>query len=145
MKNSFYVDTCIYLNLWQKEGNERVGIPYWKLAKDFFEKLDNENTATYYSGFLLKELKFILKEEEFSKKRILFNSSPNFKKISLSYDEFVRARRIESKLNFEISFYDIIHLLLAKKTSSILVTRDKKLLETAKKYGVKAGKPEDFL
>ena len=69
-----------YLNLWQKEGNERFGIPYWKLAKDFFEKFDNMSTTIYYSGFLLKELKFILKEEEFSKKKILFNSSHNFKK-----------------------------------------------------------------
>ena len=61
-KNKFYVDSCIYINLWQKEGNKRFGKPYWKIAKEFFEKYNN-NSMFYYSGFLLKELKHILIED----------------------------------------------------------------------------------
>ena len=104
-QKSFYVDACIYLNLWQKEGDETQGIPYWKLAEDFFEKLEEIDAIIYYSGFLLKELKFILSDDEFSNKTKLFKTSPNFMKIELSDDEFKQARKIESELDYEISFY----------------------------------------
>lgn len=144
-QKSFYVDSCIYLNLWQEEGDPAKGVPYWKIAKEFFEKFDNEETVIYYSGFLLKELKFILSEEYYCKKRKLFDVSPNFKKIEISDEELDRARKIESELNYEISFFDIIHLLLSMKTKSILITRDKKLLDVAKRYQAIAQKPEELL
>lgn len=144
MQQSFYVDSCIYLNLWQKEGDERFGVPYWKIAQDFFEKFDNDGVIIYYSGFVLNELGFILTDKEFRKKRKLF-ASHNFKKAVLSEEEFSRAREIESELGYGISFYDIIHSLLAIKTDFILITRDKKLLEASKKLGVRAKKPEDLL
>ena len=146
MKNySFYVDTCIYLNLWKKEKGGGFGIPHWKIAKAFIEKLETMNSIIYYSGYLLKELKIILTEQEFNHKKELFESSPNFRKIKLSKHEFLLARKIENNHNFKISFYDIIHLILAKKTKSILITRDKKLLKFARRYSVVAKKPEDIL
>jgi len=144
-QKSFYVDSCIYLNLWQEEGDPSKGIPYWKIAKDFFEKFDNEETIIYYSGFLLKELKFILTEEEFNNKRKLLDSRPNFRKIDISDEELSKARKIESELNYEISFFDIIHLLLSIKTNSILVTRDRKLLDISKNYEAVAKRPEELL
>lgn len=69
MKRSFYVDACIYINLWQKEGYKRFGTPYWKIAKDFFEKYDDEKNIIYYSGFLLKEMKFVLDKDLFYEKK----------------------------------------------------------------------------
>ncbi len=141
----FYVDTCIYLNLWQEEGDEKFGIPYWKSAKDFFEKYDNDDSTIYYSGFLLKELKFILGDQEFNQKHQLFRQSPNFEKIFISDNEYGQARSIEYELNYGISFFDIIHMLLAKKSDSILITRDKKLLNTAGKYSVIAKRLEELL
>ena len=141
----FYVDTCIYLNLWQEEGDEKSGIPYWKSAKDFFEKYDNDDSTIYYSGFLLKELKFILGDQEFNQKHQLFRQSPNFEKIFISDNEYGQARSIEYELNYGISFFDIIHMLLAKKSDSILITRDKKLLNTAGKYSVIAKRLEELL
>ena len=143
-KKSFYVDTCIYLNLWQKEGDEKFGIPYWKLAKEFFEKVESENKTVYYSGYLLKELSFILTESEFTKKRLMFESSHNFKRIKLTLNEYELARKIESK-DRGVGFYDIIHMLLSKKTNSILVTRDRALLKLAKKYNIRAKNPEQIL
>ena len=89
----------------------------------------------------MKELEFVLTQKEFKEKRKLFNCLP-FKKTSISTEEIRRARKIESELRYEISFYDIIHILLALKTNSILVTRDKMLLISAKKYSVTAKKPE---
>ena len=144
-QKSFYVDSCIYLNLWQEEGDPTKGVPYWKIAKDFFEKFDDEETIIYYSGFLLRELKFVLTEEDYKNKRILFDSHPNFKKINLSDEELNKARKIESELKYEISFFDIIHLLLSIKTDSILVTRDRKLLDISKSYQVIAKRPEELL
>lgn len=138
-KQSFYVDACVYLNLWQKEAD------FWRSAKDFFEKFDCSSFVFYYSGFLLKELEFVLKKEEFDKKRVLFNSSPNFRKAFLSREEFIQARKIEFELSYEISFYDIIHLLLSRKTGSILVTQDRKLLGVANRYSVIARRPIDLL
>ncbi len=143
MTKNFYVDSCVYLNLWQKEENN--GVQFWVFAERFFEKCELDNSEIYYSGFLLKELSFILTEEEFDAKKELFCSLPTFKKITLSREEFEQARKIESKERYEISFYDIIHMLLAKKTKSILVSRDMKLLQTAKKYEVEAKKPEELL
>ena len=141
---SYYVDTCVYLNLWQKEV-DNAGTLLWKFARDFFEKVEDENSVIYYSGFILKELKFILTEKEFNQKRELFESSPNFNRIFLSKKEFNLARAIEKESNYEISFYDIIHMLLAKKTNSILITRDNKLIEIAKRYSIIAKRPEEVL
>ena len=140
---SYYIDSCIYLNLWQKETDE-AGNPLWKYAEEFFEKADDENSIIYYSGFLLKELLFILTTEEYLNKRELFETSPNFKKVVLSKEEFKLATEIKKK-NREISFYDIIHILLAKKTNSILITRDKLLMQLAKEYSVISKKPEEIL
>ena len=39
----------------------------------------------------------------------------------------------------------IIHFLLARKTNSILITRDKKLIEIAEEYSVVVKKPEEIL
>ncbi|MFH1506399.1 MAG: PIN domain-containing protein [archaeon] len=143
--NKFYIDSCIYLNLWQKEGDETKGMPYWLISKSFFERFDNERSVFYYSGFILKELSHALPESKFSEKTDSFKASSNYRKISLSSTEFHLARKIESEINYDISFFDIIHMLLAKKTDSILVTRDKELLKTAKQYGIKTKKPEDLL
>ena len=138
----FYIDTCIYINLWHKEGNESLGVPYWQLALNFLNKYSN--SKIYFSGFVLKELKYILSDEEFKEKRKVFYKI-NFCKLESTSEDISQARKIESEINFEISFYDIIHMLLAKRSNSILITRDKKLLLICKKYNILAGKPEDFL
>ena len=74
----------------------------------------------------------------------MFEVSPNFKKIKLTTNEYELARKIEFK-NKNLGFYDILHMLLTKKTNSILITRDRKLLKLAKKYKINAKKPEEIL
>ena len=143
MNKNYYVDSCVYLNLWQKE-RSKLGRPLWKYAKNFFERIEQEKSVIYYSGFLLKELSFILTESEFTKKRLMFESSHNFKRIKLTLNEYELARKIESK-DRGVGFYDIIHMLLSKKTNSILVTRDRALLKLAKKYNIRAKNPEQIL
>jgi len=145
MKKRYYIDTCIYLNLWQKEVDEKTGALLWKFAKDFLEKAETENLTVYYSGYLLKELSFVLEKDIFNKKLQMFNFSPNFKRINLSISEYNSARRIEKESNYEVSFYDIIHMLLTKKTKSLLITRDNKLIDISRKYNLVVKRPEDLL
>ena len=140
---SYYVDTCIYLNLWKKEIDEN-GNKLWELAKSFFEKVENEDSIIYYSGYLLKELMFVFDEKQFVDRLELFNFSPNFKRINLTKEEYEIAKKIK-KENLEISLYDIIYMLLAKKTDSVLITRDRLLIQLSRDYLVVAKKPEECL
>lgn len=143
MRMSYFVDTCVYLNIWQKEVVN--GIELWRLAKEFFDKIEEREDAIFYSGFVLKELRDILTEQEYNQKRELFNSNPCFTKEILTSEEYEEARKIERELNEEIGFYDIMHILISRKTNSILITRDKKLIEVSNRFGVKAKKPEEIL
>ncbi len=120
MEKRYYVDTCIYLNLWQKEVEKKTGIKLWKLAQRFFEKAEENDSTIYYSGFVLKELSYILNRGEFYRKKVLFEYSPNFSRLVLSKEEFEEAREIERNIESEISFLDIVHILLARKSNSIL-------------------------
>ena len=141
---SYYVDSCIYLNLWRKEV-AFDGFKFWKIAEDFFKFVDGNNAIVYYSGYLLKELSFLLDDSEINKKILLFKKSSNFKKISLSLEDYELARKIEVKIDYELGFFDIIHMLLARKNDSILITRDRKLIEISERYNVKVAKPEELL
>ncbi|MBS3147673.1 PIN domain-containing protein [Candidatus Woesearchaeota archaeon] len=132
----FYVDSCVYLNLWQKEQK------WWKKAADFFEAIDNPDNAIFVSGFVLKELGHILTAEEFSKRRILFNSAI-FQKVIASEQDYSNAREFERESEFELSFFDCMHVALSKRIGAILITRDRKLIEFAAKKQCAASRPED--
>jgi predicted nucleic acid-binding protein len=142
MIESFYVDTCVYLNLWKKEGDASLGTPYWILAKRFFERFENKEVIFYYSEFVLRELQSKLTAEEFYEILKMFKEN-KFKKIYSSEEDVARAREIESDIAYYISFYDILHILLSKRSDSVLITRDKKLIEIAGRYSVIAKRPEE--
>lgn len=142
---SYYVDSCIYLNLWKHEEEGLFKKRLWKIAKKFFELAEIKNEVIYYSGYLLKELSYKLTENEFLKKKKIIDSSPNFLMSSLKHEEYEKARIIERKYNFKIGFFDIIHLLLTEKTDSIMITRDKQLLKFAKNLGISAKLPEEII
>ena len=141
---SYYIDTCIYLNLWQKEVSFS-GVKYWEIAQNLLEFIEEKNYTIYFSGFILKELNYILSKKEFENKKELFENTTNFKKVFLDKEELEEARKIEKEVNFDVSFYDIIHMILAKKTKSILVTRDKRLMNIAIKYKVDVKLPEEII
>lgn len=140
----YYIDTCIYPNLWKKERDEE-GIDLGDIAKRFFEKIERENIIVIYSDFLEKELRSKLSEEEINKKWMFFKNQENFREVQLEKKEKNLAREIEMELDYSLGFYDIIHMILVKKTNAILITRDKNLLLVAKRYDVEAKKPEYLL
>jgi predicted nucleic acid-binding protein len=141
---SFYADTCIYLNLWKKEVDEN-GKPLWLFAKKFFELADLEGFRIFYSGFILKEMLFLLSSGEYLEKRAFIEENRIFERASLNEEEYKKAIELKNKTPTNCSLFDIIHLLLAKKTNSILVTQDRELLDLADYYTLIAKTPQEII
>ena len=146
MLNNYYVDTCIWLNLFKKEGDEKKGIPYWKLAEKFIEKImQSKECKIFYSGIILRELQIKLREKEYFDRRSFIQREPYIVRIEVVKEDEIEARKLESFYDFEISFYDLVHIHICKRNNFILVTRDKQLIIVASDCGVIARKPEELL
>jgi predicted nucleic acid-binding protein len=134
----YYVDTCIWLNIFKQE--ESHGVQYWRIAKEFIERRNGD--VLYCSNIVRKELQYKLEKQNLLKRMHFIEQECIF--ISPSSEEYALARKIESGESFSISFADILHLLMARRYDAILITRDKLLIKTAKKYGVLACRPEEI-
>ena len=136
---TYYVDSCIWLNLFKKEGDATKGVPYWQLAKDFLEK---ENKIII-STITLKELSFKL-EDQFQEKLKFFKETSFIKIIKTVPEDYDLARKFENEEEFKISFYDYLHVAIAKRLNVPLITRDKDLIQFAKKH-IEVFKPEELI
>ena len=143
MNKRFYVDSSVYLNLWQKESS-RV-LKFGEIAKDFFDKAKESGAKIYYSGHLLKELQFVLKIQNYLEKMEMFEKTPNFGRIFLSREEAIEAEKIFRQRREDVGWYDVVHMVLSKKMKATLVTRDKALLKPCRRYDVQANLPEDVV
>lgn len=130
----FYVDSCIYLNLWQKER-------LWKKTLDFFELIERSGGEIIFSGFVLKELSYILTSEEFSERKRIFERA-GFIRVIASKEDYANARALESSAGFKVSFFDCMHIILSNRLDAILVTRDRKMSELAIKEKCQVLAPE---
>lgn len=140
---NYYVDTCIWLNLFKKETDKTGKIQYWQIAEDFIKQVVfSENNRIVYSGIVLRELQIKL-GNYYEEKRRFFDET-KFIKIDTIPDDKILARKLESKYNFEISFYDLLHLTLAKRLNLVLVTRDRQLISIATENNVTAIMPEQL-
>ena len=140
------MDSCIWLNLFKGEGDPAKGVPYWKIAQDFIDKvLSLDCNEIVYSGFVLKEIKLRLGDEMlFNEKTALLKGDERFKFIEAGGEDYSFARKLETEFDFELSFYDCLHIALCKRLNLILVTRDTALIERARKF-VPASKLETLL
>ena len=141
-QKSHYLDTCIWLNLFKKEGDEKKGIPYWKLAKDFIEQVEDDNEIIIVSTITLKELTFKL-GDKFDGVKEFFQESDFIHIIKTVPEDYNQARAWEQE-HQHLSFYDYLHVAIAKRLNVPLITRDKDLMEFSKEY-VEVFKPEDLL
>ena len=133
------MDSCIWLNLFKKEGDSIKGVPYWQLAKSFLEK-DNEMIV---STIILKELSYKL-ENKFDEVKQFFKKNSFIKIIKTTSKDYDLARTYEDEEEFKISFYDYLHVAIAKRLNIPLITRDKDLITFANKH-IEVHKPEDLL
>ena len=138
-QRAYYVDSCIWLNLFKKEGDSTKGVPYWQLAKIFLEK-DNEIIV---STIVLKELSYKL-ENKFEVVKQFFKNNNFIKIIKTNSEDYDLARKYEDEEEFKISFYDYLHVAIAKRLNIPLITRDKDLITFANKH-IEVSKPEDLL
>jgi predicted nucleic acid-binding protein len=126
----FYVDTCVYLNLYKKEVS-LTGRPLWKYAADFFRRVGNR---IVYSELVERE--FVQKTGALFVRR--------GRKVSTLPEDLALAEVLLEEFGHRIGGKDCIHIVLARKCGAILVTRDRALLECASKY-VAASLPENVL
>ena len=135
---NYYVDSCIWLNLFKKE--TRKGVKYWKFARDF---IDNYKDKLIISTIVLKELSFVL-DKKFEIVREFFNDYKELSIVKTRSVDYDFARFLERKHDFTLSFYDFLHIAIAKRLDVCLVTRDKDLIRIARCH-VKVVKPEELL
>jgi predicted nucleic acid-binding protein len=142
----YYIDTSIWLNLFKREGDETKGTPYWKIAEDFLKRaVDLEYDEIVYSFVVLRELEIKLNKKEYEKRKKEIMEERKFIRIDVLQEDKDFARELESRYDFEVSFYDMIHLAIAKRVSATIVTRDRQLIMICKENHVKAKRPEDIL
>jgi hypothetical protein len=111
---NFYGDTCIYLNLWQKEINENEE-PLWLYAKNLLEYAQSNNCTIFLFGFYLKRITVLASSQDYLSKREFLEDNKIFTKASLSEEEYKEAIKIKNAIKTYCSLFDIIKILLAKK------------------------------
>ena len=145
VSKQYYVDSCIWLNLFKKEGDATKGPPYWRLAKSFLEKIMFSENEIIYSGFVLKEIKYKINDDNTFAERLLFlKQEPKFKFVKATEEDYEFARGLEVEIDFTLSFFDCLHIAICQRLEAVLVTRDELLLIAAKGF-IQANKPEDLL
>ncbi len=138
----YYVESCIWLNLFKKEGDPTKGIPYWKSAKDFIEQVEDKNGKIIVSTIVLKELYFTAKEK-FNRIQKFFRESEYIEIVKTTPEDYELARKWEHE-HKSLSFYDYIHVAIAKRLNIPLITRDEELIEFAKSH-IEVFKPEELI
>ncbi|MBT5342669.1 PIN domain-containing protein [Candidatus Woesearchaeota archaeon] len=138
-QKTYYVDSCIWLNLFKKEGDETKGVPYWKLAKDFIEDENNIIVST----IVIKELSFKI-EEKLNYVMKFFKDNESIKMIKTVPEDYDLARKFEDEEEVKISFYDYLHVAISKRLNIPLITRDKDLIAFAKKH-IEVYRPEELI
>jgi len=136
-EKTYYLDSCIWINLFKKEGDDTKGIPYWKIAKDFIEK-DN---IIIVSTIVIKEISFKIELNIVLK---FFKDNEFIKLIKTIPEDYDLARKFENEEEIKLSFYDYLHVAIARRLNVPLITRDKELIYFAKKHIV-VFKPEDLI
>lgn len=139
----YYLDTCIWINLFKKEGDATKGIPYWEIARKFIENIIEANDKIIVSKIVLKELSF-KSEDKFQKILDFFKTSYYINIVETTNEDYNFARELENKEEIKLSFYDYLHIAISKRLNITLITRDKDLIIVSKKY-IKVNKPEELI
>ncbi len=143
MQKIYYVDTCIWLNLLKKEGDDTKGVPYWKIAEVFIDYvMFTDDKYIAYSGIMLRELESKLSKQKFQDVLSMLKNEEKFRFVGVKEEDYEFAREIESKSSYALSFYDCLHIAVCKRLNLILITRDNLLIKFARGF-IEAKKPEE--
>ncbi len=136
------MDTCIWLNLFKKEVSYK-GVQYWKIAEEFIHYVKNDKGRLYISPIILKELKF-KSGKLFEKIKSFFFNENYIELVKFFPEDYEFARRIEDEDKYGLSFYDYLNIAIAKRLGAVLVTRDREMINLAKRY-ILVKRPEDLI
>lgn len=140
----YYIDTCIWLNLFKNEKNVRLGIDYWKITEDFIDRVEeSEDSKLIVSTIVLKELHFKL-PEKFGIVMEFFRKNKAIIMVKTAREDYSLARKLETGNAIKIGFHDCLHIAISKRLSLVLVTRDRGLIDIAAKY-IPVNKPENLI
>ncbi|MDP3640579.1 MAG: PIN domain-containing protein [Nanoarchaeota archaeon] len=137
----YSVDSCIWLNLFKKEGDPTKGTPYWKLAQDFIDHVEEENGIIIVSTIVLKELSYKL-GGKFEEVQQFFKESGFIHLVKTTTEDYNVAREFEQR-HHSLSFYDYLHVAIAQRLNVPFITRDADLLAFAQSK-IAVFKPEDL-
>ncbi len=143
-KKAYYLDTCIWLNLFKREGDASKGLQWWEITAKFvaYAKHTHGIGIIVVSTIVMKELRHKL-PDQYDAIRRYFERKKCIQIISTRNEDYMLARMFES-CHKSLSFYDYLHIAISKIRGFILITRDKDLLAFAQKH-VSAFRPEDVL
>jgi len=141
MKKEYYIDSCIWLNMFKNEGDSSKGVPYWKIAKEFIEKIEENKDIIIVSAIVLKELQFKL-EGKFEEVKQFFQEAEFIHLIKTTNEDYDLARKFEYQHGL-LSFYDYLHMAICLRLNIPLITRDRDLIEFARNC-IKVFKPEEL-
>jgi predicted nucleic acid-binding protein len=131
----YYVDTCIWLNLFKKE--ERDGIKYWEIVEEFME----DNHDLVISPAVLGEL-----HEKLGKNYediISFFKENTVQLELIQLKDYSSARSIQEEQENILSFKDCVHITIARRIGAVLITRDRELIIRGNEY-VHTFRPEEI-
>jgi predicted nucleic acid-binding protein len=131
----YYVDTCIWLNLFKKE--ERFGVKYWEIVEEFVEKNHDLIISPAVLGELREHLR--MKYEDI----IAFFKENNVQLELIQIKDYATAKAIQEEQESMLSFKDCVHITIARRIGAVLITRDRELIMRGNEY-VQTFRPEEI-
>lgn len=80
----------------------------------------------------------------FKEKLLFLGEETKFRFIEINEEDYSFARKLESELEYALSFYDCLHIAVCRRLGLTLVTRDNDLIRFARRY-ILTEKPENLL
>ncbi len=117
MIESFYFDTSIWLDIYEKRGYNG------EAAKKLMEKIIEKDFVTVYSDFVVKGLKRLGYSKHEINTILSIAKPDHIRRISLTKEQFVGARRLLKRRDVPLG--DLFHAILARDHGLQLVSRDK--------------------
>jgi predicted nucleic acid-binding protein len=136
----YYIDTCIFLNVWKGEVGPNKKWPFYRTSDEFLKKYKKD---ILISTKVLTEIERKLSEGEF-KIRCL-QLLDELETLDVPEDVIAQAQRIYQDIDKEISFADIIHMLMTEREGATLITRDRALMTIARAYDISVASPDDLV
>ncbi|MCX9010431.1 MAG: type II toxin-antitoxin system VapC family toxin [Candidatus Methanoperedens sp.] len=139
-----YIDTNIFLNVWNKEIDPKNGKELWKGSKEILDKIENNDFEAITSITAVMEVVHIFKVRGMDYNEALDDLRQLNVRI-YSPDSWVMIKALEYQMEYDLDPYDSIAFATADTIGcEILVTRDKKFIRNIKNK-MRGAEPEELL